>query len=193
MVASALSAITVCVALTFAASATAGPLEDGAAGYKKGHYATALRLLRPLAEQGNAGAQTNLGLMYAKGVGVPQDSAEAIKWYRKAAEQGYAVAQGLLGATYLEGKGAPQDYAEAVKWYRKAAEQRYAFAQKKLAFMYLKGQGVPQNYVTAHMWFNLAASQGDKDGAKNRDEIERRMTPAQIAEAQKLARQWKPK
>ena len=134
----------------------------GVAAYNRGDYATALRELRPLAEQGVAEAQLNLALMYANGRGVPQDYAEAMKWYRKAAEQGHAEAQVNLG------------------------------------IMYQNGKGVPQDYVQAYMWFNLAAStfppgEGRDIAVKNRDDVAMRMTPAQISEAQKLAREWKPK
>ena len=170
----------------------------GAAAYKRGDYATALREWRPLAEQGHAKAQYNLGNMYSKGRGVPQDNAEAVKWYRKAAEQGVVQAQNNLGNMYENGRGVPQDYAEALQWYRKAAEQEHASAQNNLGNMYKFGEGVPQDYAQAHMWFNLAASgfpRGeDRDKAvKNRDTVAKRMTPAQISEAQKLAREWKLK
>jgi len=212
-------------------------LADADAAYKRGDYATALRLLRPLAELLDlAQAQSNLGVMYDEGHGVPQDDAEAVKWYRLAAEQGYADAQLNLGAKYAVGKAVPQDYAEAVKWFRLAAEQGYANAQHNLGVMYTKGQGVPQDYAAAAKWFRLAAEQGDaqaqynlgvmydeghgvpqdyvqalkwfnlaasrfsaseagdRDKAvKDRDLVASRMTPAQIAEAQKLAREWKPK
>ncbi len=87
----------------------------------------------------------------------------------------------------------PQDYVQAVPWYRMAAEQGNAGAQGNLGAMYANGNGVPQNYVQAHMWFNLAGAQGEKQAVKNRDIVAKRMTPAQIAEAQKLAREWKPK
>jgi TPR repeat protein len=113
----------------------------------------------------------------------------AVSWYRKAAEQGIADAQVNLGNMYASGQGVPQDYAAAVSWYRKAAEQGYAGAQYNLGQMYRKGQGVPQDYVTAHMWFNLAAAAGDDRAAEVRDVIAKQMTPAQIAEAQKLARE----
>ncbi len=134
----------------------------GVAAYKLGDYATPLREWRPLAEQGNANAQYNLGFMYINGLGIPQD------------------------------------YAEAAKWFRKAAEQGYAGAQYNLGLMYGNGEGVPQDYAKAHMWFNLAASSfppgADRDKAvKYRDIAAERMTPAQISEAQKLAREWKPK
>jgi TPR repeat protein len=94
---------------------------------------------------------------------------------------------------YYAGSGVPRDYAEAVGRWRKAAEQGTAYAQNSLGNMYYKGWGVSQNYVTAHMWFNLAAASGDKVAGTNRDKVAARMTPAQIAEAQKLAREWKPK
>ncbi len=118
----------VLLSLMLTGGAAAGPLEDGTAAYQRGDYATALRLLRPLAEQGHARAQYNLGVAYHQGKGVPQD------------------------------------------------------------------------YVLAHMWSNLAASRFEdyviveRDQAvRRRDSIASKMTPAQIAEAQRLAREWKPK
>jgi TPR repeat protein len=138
----------------------AGPFEEGAAALKRGDYATALRLWRPLAEQGDALVQSLLGIMYAEGQGVPQDYAEAVKWYRLAAEQGDGDAQFLLGVMYARGEGVPQDYAEAVKWYRLAAEQGDALAQSNLGGAYRKGEGVPQDYAEAAKWYRLAAEQG---------------------------------
>ena len=112
-------AAAIILVLGFAASAAAGPLEDADAALKRRDYATAVRLNRPLAEQGNANAQYNLGTFYDNGLGVPQDK------------------------------------------------------------------------VRAYMWFSLSAAQGREGAAALRDLIARRMTPAQIAEAQKLARDWK--
>jgi uncharacterized protein len=110
------------LAVGFAGSVAAGPFEaavaayeKGVAAYEKGVYATALRLLRPLAEQGEASAQYNLGVMFDNGQGVPQDYATAVSWYRKAAEQGHAAAQNNLGLIFANGgQGVPQDYATAV-------------------------------------------------------------------------------
>jgi uncharacterized protein len=124
---------------------------------------------------------------------VPQNCVEAVRWYHLAADQGYAAAQPNLGAMYDRGEGVPQNYRVALKWYRKAADQGNAMAQYNIGAMYARGHGVPQHYVTAHMWFSLSAAQDDDDAAKNRDVIAQRMTPAQIAEAQKLTREWKPK
>jgi TPR repeat protein len=110
----------VILVLSFAAPVAAGPLEDADAAVKRRDYAIALRLIRPLAEQGDASAQYNLGVFYDNGLGVPQDK------------------------------------------------------------------------VSAYMWLNLAATQGKEGAATFRDLVARLMTPAQIAEAQKLAREWKP-
>src|SRR5450759_1722680 len=128
--------------LSFSTPVTAGPVEDAAAALGRGDYATALRLIRPLADQRDAYAQYNLGLMYANGQGVPQDYAEAVRWYRKAADQGLASAQFNLGLRYANGQGVPQNDAEAVRWYRKAADQDYATAQNNLGLMCANGQGV---------------------------------------------------
>ena len=155
--------------------------------------AEAVKPYRKAAEQGDADAQNNLGVIYSVGGAVPQDYAAAVQWYRKAAEQGHADAQNNLGAMYYQGEGVTQDYAEAVKWWRKAAEQGYAIAQNNLGTMYRHGYGVAQDFVLAHMWYNLAAAQGDKTSPGDRRIITREMTPAQISEAQKLAREWRPK
>jgi TPR repeat protein len=180
--------------LNFAIPVVAGPFEDAVAALGKGDYATALRLIRPLAEQGYPGAQNSLGIMYEKGRGVPQDYAEALKWYRKAAEQGNAGAEYNLGAMHQNGLGVTQNYVEAVRWYRRAADQGLAGGQFVLGGMYQIGiwRLVPKDIVRAYMWFNLAAAQGLEGAEKYRDEVAQHMTPAQIAEAQKLAREWKP-
>ncbi|MDP2602813.1 MAG: hypothetical protein Q8S00_09515 [Deltaproteobacteria bacterium] len=85
-----------------------------------------------------------------------------------------------------------------MSWYRKAAEQGLAPAQYNLGLMYTKGQGVTQDNVEAHKWFNiLAAYSTDKEAqdtaTKGRNIVAEKMTPAQIAEAQKRAREWKKK
>jgi TPR repeat protein len=129
------------VAVLTATAAGAGPLGDAAAAYRQGDYATALRIIRPLARKGSAPAQFKLGLIYLKGDAVSQDYREALKWYRKAADQGNAAAQRNLGAMFGEGLGVPQDYAEALKWFRKAAAQNDAAAQTNLGVMYDFGQG----------------------------------------------------
>jgi len=175
-------------------AAFGGPLEDGNAAYQRGDYATAEKLLRPLVDQGNAGAQDILATMYFVGQGVPQNRAEAIKLYRLAAEQGSAHAQDVLGFVYRDGVGVRGDYTEAAKWFRKAADRDNIDAQFNLGEMYELGNGVPQDYVLAYMWFSLVATHGNRPYAiQSKDRVAQQMTPEEIAEAQKLAREWTPK
>ena len=131
-----------------------GGINGARVAYNQGDYGAAVRQWRPLAEQGDDGAQVNLGFMYSNGYGVSQDHKEAIKWYRRAAEQGNDRAQYNLGLIY-DG-----------------------------------GYGVPQDYVQAHMWYNLA---GAEVAVSYRDFVAQEMTPAQVAQAEKLAREWKGK
>jgi uncharacterized protein len=140
------------------ATAIAGQLEDGWLSYQRGDYVEALRVWGQLADQGLAGAQFDLGFMYANG------------------------------------RGAPQNYEQALFWYRKAADQGYVYAQDETGSMYAKGQGVPQNYEQAYMWFDLAASREGEATipSKNRDDVAAKMTSAQVSDAQRMARFWKP-
>ena len=139
--------------LTFAGGvAIAQDYDAGLKAAQAGDFQTALKEWKPLADQGLAIAQYNLGWMYADGEGVVEDDAEAVRWYRLAADQGDAGAQVFLG------------------------------------WMYDNGEGVPQDNVTAHMWFNIAGANGAEFGRDNREKIERKMTPADISEAQKRAR-----
>jgi len=152
-------------------------------------YKTAVKWYTLAAEQGNAYAQKNLGFMYAKGKGVPQNDKTAVKWYTLAAEQRNAYAQKNLGALYAKGKGVPQNDKTAVKWYKLSAEQGDARAQFLLGMMYLLGRGVKRDIVYASMWTNLSILNGNEIGAKIRNIIAKRMTPADISTAQKLARE----
>jgi TPR repeat protein len=104
------------------------------------------------------------------------------------------MAQTSLGAMYANGQGVPKDDAQAVKWYRLAADQGDASAQTSLGAMYANGIGVPRDDVLAYMWSNLGAAGGNELGGKNRDTVlAPRMTLADISEAQRLSREWKPK
>lgn len=139
---------------------------SGDAAYSKGDYATALRLYRQLADRGNVSAQY------------------------------------VIGTMYFDGRGVPQVYATAALWFRKAAERGSTAAQMDLGSMYADGRGVPQDYVLAYKWLNLVAtlphlsSEADKkfvnSASYKRAAVTEKMTPAQIANAQKLAREWKP-
>ncbi len=152
-----------CAGFTLGLTAPAwAGLSEGKAAYKRGDYATALRELRPLAKQGSPKAQLFLGHMYRYGLGVPQDYAKALLWYR--------MADGRQG---------------------------HGGAQYNLGLLHEKGRGVPQDYLRAYAWYDLAASSfppgKDRDKAvEHRDIVAATMNPAQISEAQKLAREWRP-
>jgi TPR repeat protein len=172
--------------------AMAGPFEDGTIAYDKGNYSEAEKLWRQAAEEGDAKAQWGMGYMYDYGKGVPQDHTVSAMWFRMAAEQGYETAQNRLGFAYDQGLGVPQNYVEAAKWYRKAAEQGHTSAQYNLGLAYEQGLGVPQDRVLAHMWLNLSAIDGGI-AKKARDKLATSMTADEIAEAQRMAREWEPK
>ncbi|CAK0781996.1 conserved hypothetical protein [Gammaproteobacteria bacterium] len=140
----------------FVGRAAAGPLEYGVNAFQQGDYAGAFRVWSPLADQGNAIAQYNLGVMY------------------------------------YEGQGVPRDYGSAVKWFLRAANQGNSDAQRSLGVLYYEGNGVPQDDVRAYMWFDLSAINGNQEGLDNRNMIAKRMTFAQISEAQRLTRGWRP-
>ena len=112
------------------------PLDRGVDADTEKDYVEAAKWYEIAAEQGNATAQNNLGVMYGNGQGVQQDYQKAMEWYRKAAEQGHADAQHNLGLFYYNGSGVQQDYQKAMEWYRKAAEQGNATAQNNLGVLY---------------------------------------------------------
>ncbi len=177
--------------MSFAAPLVAGPYEEGVAAYDAGDYEAAYRLQRPLAEEGLAQAQVNLGIMFAYGRGVAQNDGEAFEWFRRAADQGDPLAQHNLGVIYDLGKGVRMDPTEAMRWFRKAADQGLADAQYDLGRMYAEGRGVLQDRIQAYVWLSLAAAQGYQKAVGSRNLVIKEMTPAQIAEAERLAGQRK--
>jgi hypothetical protein len=161
----------------------------------KADHLEAIRWLRRAADQKLPDAEYQLGACYADGDGVSEDAVEAAKWYRKAAEQNSAEAQYALGNCYFEGNGVTKDIPQGVSWTRKAAEQGFAAAENSLGKCYSKGKGVAQDSLEAYKWFNLAAAQGNDSNVEakmNLSMAERNMTPEQIGEGQRLAREFKP-
>ena len=122
-----------------------------------------------------------------------RDYVTAITLFFSLADKGHATAQFNLGVMHENGTGVVQDFKKSVGWYRMAAEQGYVKAQFNLALMYEGGKWVKQDYILAHMWYNLAAKNGDKFGTLSRDIVANQMTPAQISEAQKLAKECEKK
>ena len=139
--------------------ASADTLEDARAAIAAADYVTALRLLETLVDQNNAYAERMLGIMYIKGLGVPQDYTMGMRWMRIAADRGLADAQNEVGILFQQGWGAARNEAEAAKWFRLAADQGSVIAQNNLADMFAQGRGVPQDLREAFKWYRIAADQ----------------------------------
>ena len=169
-------------------SVAAQDFEKGLDAYKAGDHETALQDWRPLADQGHAEAQYELGIMYAKGLGVTEDDAAALRWFRRAADQGNAQTEFFIGWMYVNGEGVAQDHAESLRWYRRAAGRGHAPAQIKLGNMYGFGEGTARDDVLSHMWYSIAAANGSDFGEGARKIVEEQMTAAQIGKAEALAR-----
>jgi len=201
--------LTIAVLLGSAGCDESADYQKGYTAYKSGDYATALREWSPLAEQGNARAQTFLGMLYRNGQGVPRDDKTAVKWYRLAAKQEYAAAQFNLGRMYYHGMGVPQDDKTAVKWFRLAAEEGHAFGALNLAFAYFDGKGAEENWVSGYVWALISLDSATKvvESTKNvsllrkyqyiidkhvpriKVGVKKKLTAVQITVSEKLARE----
>jgi TPR repeat protein len=174
------------------AQTTLGHLYNNGRGVPQ-DYTKARQWYEKAAALGDMKAQYHLGSLYENGRGVPQDYPKAHLWQEKAAVQGYVLAQYNLGMMYEDGRGVPQNYTKARQWYERAAAQGDAGAQFQLGVLYLGGTGVPKDLGRTYMWWNLASahSTGDlsKLAADNREKVARRMTPAQVTEAQQRSQQ----
>jgi TPR repeat protein len=147
------------------------------------------------AEQHLVDAQLEVARCYLHGEGVDVNGEEAVYWFRKAAAQGSADAEYELGKCYMEGTGASRDIELGVKWIRHAAERGLPPAQNTLGQCYQKGTGVTRDALQAYKWFALAAARDDARAADIRvsiAKVETQLTKEQVAEAQRLAREFKP-
>jgi TPR repeat protein len=170
------------------ANAQPSALDAGRLAFARRDFRTALTVLSPLAEQGVFDAQLMLGFMYSSGEGVGPDDIEAVKWWRRCAEQGYAPCQLELGGSYNGGMGVPRDKVAGAAWILKAAEQGDDMAMFTLAGLCLDGSGVQQDSVKAYMWFQLAIEKRSA-WAGNAAHFTTKLTPAQLTEATKLAKE----
>jgi TPR repeat protein len=152
-----------------------------------------MQRLRMQAERGNVEAQFALAQAYDHGRDVPKDKTEAVRWYRLAAMQGDTFAQNALGDNYWEGTGAPKDDREAARWWRLAASQGFAPAQHSLGkILSVGGQGVSTDKTQAYMWLALSAIQGDEEAGRQSEILSKQLKPAEMMNAKKMVKQWKP-
>ena len=141
--------------LTFAD--TKSNFDKGLFAFNSGNYEKAIRLFKDAANQGEANAQYNLGIMYSKGRGVTQDYQQAAKWYTLAAEQGVANAQYNLGVLFHQGLGVNQDLDQALYWYKESAKNNHPEAEYNLGIAYIEGIGTDYNPQLAAAFFERAS------------------------------------
>jgi TPR repeat protein len=161
--------MTVLAALAAAAlAACSGPsFNKGVDAYKAKDYAGAMAQWRPIADNGDAQAQNNVGSLYREGLGVKADAAEASRWFAKAAAQDYADAQANLGVLYMQGSGVPQSYEMARGLFAKAAAKSNPIAIFNLAVLYDNGQGGAVDKAKAAELYGRGANLGDADAQGN--------------------------
>jgi TPR repeat protein len=157
-------------------------------------YTEALKWYKMAAINGYPDAAFNMGVAYSEGKGVKPDSGEARRWYQLAADAGYAPAQVILGNIYFRGDGIAADPKTGADWYVKAAEQDDVVAEFLVANLYINGQGLPEDLVQAYKWLTIAEGANHPDAKKTAEErkklIAGRMSPGQVAQAEKEADEW---
>ena len=173
-----------------ACSTLAADLDAGLDAVRRKDYEAAFAEFRPLAEQGEADAQVNLGNLFMRGWGVKQDYATAFDWYQKAANQNHPIAQGKLGMLHYYGLGTVQDSEAAAKWFRLAADRGVSAAQAVLGNLYAQGDGVTKDPVQAFFWLTLAFEFGSRDALRVRGELAPQMSPGEISEALGKVNDW---
>jgi TPR repeat protein len=146
--------------------------------------------LTKAATANHTGAQYELGISYATARGVARDDRAALEWFERAAALGHPEAQFFAGQSYTNGWGTNVDHAWAARWYGKAADQGLANAQSMLGVAYASGLGVPRDRVAALTWMTLAAAQKNDEATHLRDALSRKMSRAEIDQANGRVRQW---
>lgn len=160
-----------------------GMLYQNGEGVKR-NYAAAIDWYRRAADRGNVEAYNNLGIMYDHGMGVKKDYAEAAKWYKRAADKGMADAQFNLGVMYYSGLGVKRDPARALEQFRKAGKQGDVRAQYNAGMLFASGGGgIERSNIIAWRWLNRAAQAGDKNAARQRAALQKKMSKTELAEA----------
>ncbi len=143
-----------------------------------------------LAKQGDARAQTSLGLMYARGYGVAKNMDTARKWWSFAAAQNDPGAQYNLGVIYSQGEDVPQDYPQAVQWLNRAAQRGHIQAQHNLGLLYYEGKGAERDPLRAYFWLKVAVLQGDDASQEPLKVVAKGMSADQVRQAESQAEDW---
>ncbi|QOZ25742.1 DUF3857 domain-containing protein [Bradyrhizobium sp. CCBAU 51753] len=134
--------------------------DEGVKAFAAKQYKLAMTRFKPLAEGGDAKAQSYVGHMYESGRGVERNLGEALRWFLMAAEQDDSYSQSQVGVLYESGQGIAHDEKLAAEWYAKAANHNNTDSMARLATMYRDGRGVARDYEQAVRWYTKAADQG---------------------------------
>ena len=153
-------------------------------------FAQAAHWYRQLAVQGDASAQTSLGLMYARGLGFGRDMSQARKWWSLAAAQNDPGAQHNLGMVYLEGDGVAPDPRQALHWFQQAANRGHVLAQRIVGLMYFEGKGTERDELAGLTWLTIAAESGEEGAQETLKILSRRVSPELTASAKARAGEW---
>ena len=188
--------VSLALVFSFAGLAAAGPAEDVQAAYKAeetGDYENAVRLYERAAAGNDMYAMNNLGDMYYNGRGVKRSWVDAMQWYRQGADKGNADAQHAVGMMYERGESVKKDATQAVQWYTKAANQGLTRSQNSLGVLFTTGErGLKANPLRAYFWFTLAGKD-DRSAASRAERAKAKLSPEQLARAEKALGDWKPK
>lgn len=157
------------------------------------NFDEAARWYRRLATQGDARAQTSLGLMYARGLGFAPNMAEARRWWSLAAAQNDAGAQHNLGMVYLEGQGVAPDLPQALHWFRQAAQRGHVLSQRLVGLMYYEGEGTARDPLTGLAWLTIAAENGEEGAQQTLKLLAGRVSDEQLTQARERAKEWTAK
>ena len=161
--------------------------EAGLAAAQSGDWQKAWDIWKPLADAGDARAQSNIGVMYDRGKVVAEDDAEAARWFTLSAEGGFAPGQANLGKMYFNGNGVEQNYTNALHWYQAAARQGLGQAQMALVQAYFNGYGATADLAKAYMWMAIAAEAGYGPAVDNLADFEARIGKAAVARGRDMA------
>jgi TPR repeat protein len=170
----------------------ASQVHMGMISAQSGDYEAGFKWLSMAAEAGDADAMTNLAILYLRGLGVAADPKRGLEWFTKAAEAGDPATQAQLGGLYIDGTVGEPDPAAGLKWLRRAADQGYSEAQLRLGTIHAEGKVKPRDPVRAYMWFYRASMMGIEQADADLTALARELTPEQIAEAKRLADEWRP-
>lgn len=161
--------------------------EAGLAAAQAGDMQAAWDIWKPLADAGDARAQSNIGVMYDHGNIVAEDDAEAVRWFALSAEGGFPTGQFNLAVMYRDGTGVAQNLTIAQRWYQTAARQGHPQAQMALMRAYYLGNGVTLDFALAYMWMSIAAEAEFPEAVENLADFEARIGKEAVARGRAMA------